>query len=227
MNEPFDDLNPLEPAEHAAQLAAVLERSVGVSSAVDLGTGNGRVAIPLSLHTGSSVLAVDRDPSVFAHAGWVEAAAVEHLEEDFLGTDSNWYRRGPFELALCLGNTLSLLLEHQQLDMLFGRLDEALLPGGSFLVDDFPVWGWEAVQAGDWPSGVNEDGSAQILWVPGEPIFAFRTGAEVAPDSDQLHPEERLLRLWSLSELRFLAERRGLRGPFHHSEGHLLEFRRP
>ena len=137
MNEHLDDLHPLEPGEHAAQLEAVLERSRAVTRVVDLGAGIGRVSIPLSLRTECSVLAVDNDPSVFAHQAWGEADEVDRLEEDLLAADANWHRRGPFDLALCLGNTVSLFLEHQQLETLLGRLAEALAPGGRFLMDDF------------------------------------------------------------------------------------------
>lgn len=227
MNDPLDDLHPLDPEEHEQQLVGVLEGLSDGSRVVDLGAGIGRLACPLTARTGCRLLAVDDDPAVLARPEWDQAGRVEFLVEDLLDPEADWYRRGPFDLALCLGNTLALFHDHQQVSTLFARLAESLVPGGRFLIDDFPVWGWDAVHAGDWPSGLNEDGSAQIAWVPGEPLFVFRTGEGVDPESESPVPGERLLRLWSLSELGHLARLHGLEGPEHRPEHHLLGFQRP
>lgn len=227
MNELLDDLHPLDPNEHEQQLAGVLEGLSSTSQVVDLGAGIGRLACPLTVRSGCRLLAVDDDPTVLARPEWKQAGRVEFLEEDLLHPEANWHRRGPFDLALCLGNTLALFHDHQQISILFGRLASSLAPGGRFLIDDFPAWGWEAVHAGDWPSGLNDDGSAQIAWVPGEPVFVFRTGEGVDPESEIPVPGERLLRLWSLSELGYLARLNGLEGPQHRPGHHLLDFHRP
>lgn len=227
MSGDLDDLHPLEPEEHRSQLAAVLEHAADHDRAVDLGTGLGRIARPLAANGACSVLAVDLDPRVLADPVWADAHGVERLEEDFLAEDATWHRRGPFGIASCLGNTLALLTGHDQLARLFDRAAEALRPGGRLLVDDFPVWGWAAVQAGEWPSGLSEDGEAQIVWHPGEPLFAFRSGTAVRAEEPLPLPGERLLRLWSLSELMHFASASGLEGPFHRSDHHMLTFRRP
>lgn len=224
MSDFLDDLHPLDPDEHEQQLEGVLEHVSSTSRVVDLGAGIGRLACPLTVRSGCQLLAVDEDPSVLARTEWKEAGSVEFLVEDLLGPGATWHRRGPFDLALCLGNTLALFNDHQLVSTLFERLATALSPGGRFLIDDFPVWGWDAVHAGDWPSGISEDGTAQIVWVPGEPAFAFRTGEGVDPESDHPVPGERQLRLWSLSELGDLARRKGLKGPEHHPRQHLLDF---
>ena len=225
MTELHDDLHPLDPSEHAAQLAGVLALMPDDARVVDLGSGVGRIAGPLA-GSGREVLAVDSDPTALRHERWSEQPGIEPLEEDFLSPDATWQQRGPFDSAVCLGNTLSLILGHEDLACLFERVATSLDAGGSLLVDDFPIWGWDAVHAGDWPSGVSEDGSAQIIWCPGDPIFAFRTGSSVDPESDCLRPGERGLRLWSLSELDFLAGQGGLAAAVHHPEQHLLRFDR-
>ncbi|MDG2031376.1 MAG: class I SAM-dependent methyltransferase [Phycisphaerales bacterium] len=224
MSDPLDDLHPLDPEDHEQQLEGVLELVASTSRVVDLGAGIGRVARPLAARSGCRLLAVDEDSEVLGRPEWKDAAGVELLVEDLLDQEATWHHRGPFELALCLGNTLALFNHHQLISDLFERLATALSPGGRFLIDDFPVWGWDAVHAGEWPSGLSEDGSAQIVWVPGEPVFAFRTGDAVDPNADSPAPGERLLRLWSLSELEYFARKAGLRGPDHHPDHHLLAF---
>lgn len=226
MNDELSDLNPLDPEEHARQLAGVLELATVPSRIVDLGAGSGRMAVPLA-NAGASVLAVDLDPAVFESDDWSLGEGVTPLVEDILASEATWHQQGLFQTALCVGNTLALFTRHQELALLFRRITASLEPGGCFLVDDFPLWGWEAVQAGDWPSGLSEDGSAQIVWRPGEPIFAFRTGSAVDQGSRQLEPSDRPLRLWSISELDFLADATGLTAPTVHADHHLIEFRRP
>lgn len=220
-----DDLQPLDPREGTAQLAQVRALVAPSARVVDLGAGSGRIARPLA-QAGCEVLAVESDPSALANGAWTRERGIEPLEEDALQTGATWFTRGPFDAALCLGNTLSLFLRNEQLELLFARIASALRSGGLLLIDDFPIWGWEAVDAGEWPSGISEDAEAQLIWVPGEPIFAFRRGAEVDPDSDHPLPGERLLRLWSLSELTLLAREHGLSAPLHRPEGLLIQFER-
>ena len=59
-----DDWLPVDDAEHARQVAALraLVRESGVRSALDLGCGDGRVAIEAA-RDGVRVLGVDRDPA--------------------------------------------------------------------------------------------------------------------------------------------------------------------
>ena len=119
---------------------------------------------------------------------------------------------------------MALILDHEEMVDFFRRVGDALQGGGVFLMDDFPVWGWNAVQAGDWSAGISADGTEQLLWLPGEPIFAYRRGQAVDPEAPEVLETDRLLRLWSVSELRFLAERAGFLPPRHDPGGLMLIF---
>ena len=154
--EAYREVLALDPEDHARQLEGVLELATVPSRIVDLGAGFGRVAVPLA-KAGASVLAVDLDPVVFESGDWSREEGVTTLVEDMLARDATWHQQGLFQAGLCLGNTLALFTRHQELERLFRRIAASLQPGGCFLVDDFPVWGWEAVQAGDWPAGLSED----------------------------------------------------------------------
>ncbi len=225
MSELQNDQHPLDPTDHVAQLEGVLQNVSATDRVVDLGAGLGRIALPLA-EAGCEVVAVDDDPTVLAPDGWVGHPSITPLVEDMLGPDATWHQEGRYDVALCLGNTLALLLAHHDLDLLFERVASCLTDEGFLLVDDFPLWAWEAVHAGDWPTGVSEDGQAQILWLPGEPAFAFRTGSDVDPSAEVPDEGERLLRLWSLSELTHLSRNHGLGVPSHHPEPNLLQFDR-
>ena len=225
MSEVHDDQHPLDPTDHVAQLEGVLQRVSTSDRVVDLGAGLGRIGRPLA-ECGCEVVAVDHDPGVLAAGGWVDHPSVRPIVEDMLAPEATWHREGPYDVALCLGNTLALLLAHHDLDRLFERIASCLTDSGVLLVDDFPLWAWESVHAGDWPTGVSEDGQAQILWLPGEPAFAFRTGDAVDPAAEVPDEEERLLRLWSMSELGHLSRNHGLGAPTHHPEPNLLQFDR-
>ena len=225
MRDVIDDLRVFDPTDEAAQLQSVLRLVSTGASVVDLGAGGGRIARPLA-ESGRSVLAVDHSNDALALNSWSDRDGIEPLHEDFLASSSTWQSRGPFEVALCLGNTAALVLEHETMRALFERVSRSLRPDGVFLLDDFPVWGWEAVHAGDWPTGVSEDGSSQLVWVPGEPVFAFRRDQEVDPNTPEIVAGDRLLRLWSLSELSFLANMSGFQPPRHDPAGLMLIFER-
>lgn len=225
MNDAINDFRVFDPVDAAAQLASVTRLMPGGARVVDLGAGGGRLALPLAAG-GRSVLAVDRDEGALGHNGWSDGPRIEPLVEDFLAPGATWASQGPFEGALCLGNTAALILEHESMRVLFERVGRALAADGVFLIDDFPVWGWEAVHAGEWPAGVSEDGTAQLVWVPGEPVFAFRRNDDVDPGTPDVVVGDRLLRLWSLSELGFLANMSGFRPPRHDPAGLVLIFER-
>ena len=99
MNDELSDLNPLDPEEHARQLAGVLELATVPSRIVDLGAGSGRMAVPLA-NAGASVLAVDLDPVVFESDDWSRGEGVTPLVEDILAPEGTWHQQGFFQAAL-------------------------------------------------------------------------------------------------------------------------------
>lgn len=225
MSSRQEDYAPYEPEDAKAQLEAVSRLLERGSRVVDLGAGNGRVALPLAAG-GRSVLAVDNDPDALGNKEWEEGHRLEILEEDFLGDSASWMSHAPFDGGLCLGNTLALFLEPRPVALLFERVAGVLEQGGLFLVDDFPVWGWDAVDAGDWQSGTSADGLEQMAWIPGKPLFAYKRGSAVDPAVVEVMPDDRLLRLWSLPELDGIAGNHGFKPARHDPEGLLLIFER-
>ena len=129
MRDVIDDLRVFDPTDEAAQLQSVLRLVSTGASVVDLGAGGGRIARPLA-ESGRSVLAVDHSNDALALNSWSERDGIEPLHEDFLAPSSTWQSRGPFEVALCLGNTAALVLEHETMRALFERVSRSLRPDG-------------------------------------------------------------------------------------------------
>lgn len=224
-----DDYCPLDDDTALMQLEAVLERFAGADGwIVDLGCGDGRLALPLA-RAGARVLAIDHDPEALAAIEQRRSseslsgelvtmkADLQHLTADLIRE----HTLGTIEGALCLGHTFMLL--HDPLDALnLLRVIRSLLGEGGFLaVDDFPVDLWYEVSEGNWQSGIAEmeaaDGSGtelwQMVWKPGDPVIALRRGEEVDADEIEILPSDRLHRLYSMGELRLLAACSGFGEP--------------
>ncbi len=205
------DQHPLDEDETLAQVAGVAARlAAGPGRVLDLGCGTGRVAGMLAA-AGHDVTGIDREPDHrarflevvgdrgrFERLDFTEAAGLQGLPP------------GPFDAILLLGNTLTTVRSPVVLRDLFRAVAARLDPEGIFVYDDFPFTGWSELTAGNWGDGISEDGSMQMLWVPGEPEFVMRTGSEVDDRDLEPRPEERVLRLWSMSELNDAAFEAGL-----------------
>ena len=152
------------------------------------------------------------------------ASQIEHLREDFLGSDPEWIAHGPFDLVCCLGNTLNLVLDTAMITRFFAFAYRAAASCGQLICDDVPFWGHELRDPEHWPNGLSPDGREQLAWMPEEALFAYRTGAEVDPSRLQPHPGERLLRLWSVAELNEIALGEGWSPAIHHEEGLIMSF---
>ena len=216
---PEGDFEVYDTEDSAAQISAVLNTFEPSQRVIDLGAGRGRIALPLARH-GVEVLAVDQDVQALAHSAWTEHERVECLHEDFLSPHASWFDQGPFDGVLCLGNTLNLVNDADHALEVFQRAFRALSSGGSFLIDDFPVWGPDMIRT-EWPLGISPDGTQQVVWSSGGRSFAYRTGPAV--DSKQRFPgsEERLLRAWTIDELEKMASQSGF-GPSRHDEAALM-----
>lgn len=219
-----DDWRPLEPDEDARQIDALLALlSERPRRVLDLGAGDGRAGAPLR-RAGHAVEAIDIDPEAVRRC---RERGLTAREGDMLNASLDLRVGGaPPEAALLLGHTFLLVHDPLEALALLRRLSRALAPEGVILLDDFCEALWEEVHTGAWRTGVSEDGSMQMVWAPGEPVFALRRGDAVDPEDDHPRPGERLFRLWSLGELRLLAACAGLEGPENDLSGVLLILRK-
>lgn len=226
MSEPVPgDWLPLEPDEHARQIDALLALlGAAPRRVLDLGAGDGRVALPLA-EAGHIVEAVDIDPAAVARCA--ERGLVARLGDFRDPALPLAVRAEAPDAALLLGHTFLLLDDPLDALALLRRLARALAPGAVVALDDWCDDLWGEVHSGAWQEGVSEDGAMQILWAPGEPVFALREGAAVDPDDWTIHPGERRMRLYSRADLRLLAACAGLLWTENEAGAGLLVLRRP
>lgn len=218
----LDQDEPLEPQEHLQQVAALREMLPHSACRVlDLGCGAGRTLVPL-VTDGHQVIGVDRDPAALdrcRRALGDAAASTVLINGDMLQFSEPIWRdpsRGitahaPYDAVCCLGNTLMMVTDLAQGAALFRGVARVLVEGGCFVIDDFPRTMWRELTEGNWLEGISEDGSMQMIWRPGESIFALRMGDDVRPDDWSMHADEPVYRLWDYGILDFLAAQAGLR----------------
>lgn len=220
------DQSPYDEHESAVQaegLRALLPKGARV---LDLGCGTGRVVSLLiqgGVETDLQLLGLDSDAGM--RTPYLEATAGRgrFVVGDLF--DPSRLPEGPFDLVLALGNLLMLVREPRQLRTFLHAIHERLAPGGALVIDDFAEGGWAELASGRWADGIDETGSMQMVWLPGDPEFVVRMGAEVDPASPEPRPGERVLRLWSRRELDDAAELAGFGEAEIRSE-HLLAVHR-
>lgn len=221
---PEEDFEVYDSEDSEAQISGVLDHFKPSQRVIDLGAGRGRITLPLLDH-GVEVLAVDQDPHALAHSCWNEHDGVERLMEDFLSPTATWFERGSFDGVVCLGNTLNLVHDEARALELFHRVFSVLSVGGSFLIDDFPIWGPEMIRT-QWPLGISPDGAQQVVWSSSGRSFAYRTGMEVDSQRRFPKPGERLLRAWTIDEVEKMASRSGFEASEHHENALMIHFAR-
>jgi SAM-dependent methyltransferase len=221
-HENHDQL-PYDLEETMLQVAGLVEllpdRQVRV---LDVGCGAGRIAGPLLRGVGPErveLVGMDIDPAV-------EADFLAATEGDAIFTtgdlvDEASLPEGPFDLVLVLGNLLMTVREPGILRSSFSSIRARLRPGGCLVLDDFAEGGWSEIASGRWADGVDDTGSVQMVWLPGDPEFVVRMGSDVDPGSSTPAAGERVLRLWSRRELDDAASMAELSGG-RHDPDHLL-----
>ncbi len=212
MDDVQADWFPLDDAQHQAQVAG-LTQLLQAGPILDLGCGDGRTLVPLA-RAGLEVVGVDHDDFALAmcRQGLGEQQATL-IEADLLADDWPAQVGGPFQAAVCLGNTFMLIHDVAAAVRLLKQVRGVLVPGGALYLDHFCDEMWREVAEGFWQEGVSEDGSMQLLWGPGENVIALRYGEAVDETADVIQPGDRLFRLWTRGELQLLAELSGLAPP--------------
>lgn len=228
MTEP-DDWSPLDPADHARQIDALLARLGALSRpalVIDLGAGGGRVAGPLA-DAGHRVLAIDDDPAALDACA---VAGARTRRADLLDPAAPLdHPDGPADAVLCLGNTLALVHDVERAVTLLGRAARATGPGGWFAIDALAPT-WEDVASGAWREGCSEAGDLQLVWAASDAVIVLRPLAADADPADAdwtVRPDDRPLRLWSMGALRLLAIASGWGAPREIAAEHLTVFDRP
>ncbi len=211
------DQAPYDEEETAAQVEVVLEHLPETGARVlDLGCGAGRIGGPLS-RAGHEVIGVDVES---AHESAFLAATGDRgrfVVGDLVGPHPTV--EGGFDAVLLLGNVLMTVREPAVLRAVFAAVESVLASDGVVIADDFPEAGWDEIGAGRWADGLDESGTMQMVWLPGDPEFVVRLGDEVDPDRPTPGPEERILRLWSRRELDDAAGFTGLGRARHRPDG--------
>jgi SAM-dependent methyltransferase len=192
---------------------------------LDLGCGDGRALVELA-KAGHRMIGVDRDP-----AGLVRClsalersrASADLIEADFTDPNLSFPR---CDAVLCLGNTFMLMTDVNAAVDLLKRVRRALKPGGFFAIDDIPRDCRPELTEGNWLSGVSKDGRMQLVWKPGDSVFAIRRGRKVNRRSWTPQRGDRLLRMWDEASLTLAARLAGLSAPERPASAGLLLLRR-
>lgn len=104
-----------------------LRRAPG-NRVLDMACGTGPHALFFAEH-GAKVTAIDFSESMLAYARQHRA----HADITYKQGDIRAITGGPYDLALCLGNSLCLLNTKEELNAAFGSVFKALFPGGIFI----------------------------------------------------------------------------------------------
>lgn len=211
--------------EHRAQLDALLALTGPTDTILDIGSGDGRLAIPLA-DSGRRIIALDHDAGALAALPTSARLIPHHTDaldasRALLPSDASI---ACIDAAICMGHTFMLFHDVRAARALLTRVRDLLAPGGRVIIDHFPLALWPEVAEGYWVTGLSEDGAQQLIWAEADNVFALRDGDAVAPEDWTISAGDTLHRLWSMGELTLLAEASGYAEPRPDSSGVLLVF---
>jgi len=176
---------------------------------IDLACGTGLHALFFA-ERGAAVTAVDLSPDMVAHASRVRRHdGIVYRVEDMRNVTG-----GPWDLILCLGNSLSLLASEQDLAAMFAHLSGQLAPGGLMLTQTLnyaapqaaqPRHRIEEVTAGD-----TTVTAVKSLVPRGNRTLLSLTFFATQRDAVDTVAEAAVLRNWSIEELCRAIEQAGL-----------------
>lgn len=213
------DQAPYDEAQTEAQVAAIatiLASRGGDARVLDLGCGRGRIGGPLA-RLGMDLMGVDSDSN--HRDAYLEAVGSSGRFEigDLAGPHPTV--DGGYDAVLLLGNVVMTIREPAVLRRVLAAVTAVLATDGVVVMDDFAEGGWEEIASGRWADGIDDSGTMQMVWLPGDPEFVVRSDDEVDPDRTTPGEGERVLRLWSRRELDDAAGFAGLGPARHDPEG--------
>jgi SAM-dependent methyltransferase len=140
--------------------------------ALDLGCGSGFQSIPLA-QLGFRVLALDLSPTLLAELDARKGnLPVETIHDDLLHFSR--HLRGPAELCVCMGDTLTHLDSCMTITKLFRQVSDCLPPGGTFILTFRDL-------------SVELTGLDRFLSLRSEPTKIFTCYLEYEADSVKVH----------------------------------------
>ena len=221
----MSDWLPMEEAQSQLQIKSILEL-LGDSpkSIIDVGCGDGRLLLPLSV-AGHDVTGIDIDAdAVSACARKLAEADLDAtlIDGDVLDVMKDCQRA---DAILICGQTLMLFADIDEAVELLTCCKEQLSEHGMLIIDDLPNDLWGELTQGRWMEGVNEEGTMQLVWAKDDACFAIREGEDVQQDEWGLTEQDRPLRLWTMGSLRLIAQCAGLSAPEVQVEGAVLVIR--
>lgn len=190
----------------AAIVAHMKEFHAPVGPILDIGCGSGRHVRALR-EKKHDCHGIDIDQRMIDRA---QQQDPKHRAQYHCADASLWTSEQRYAVCSLLNRSLVCFHSHQQATGLFASVAQHLLPGGLFIIDNCCTPLWMQVKEGLFADGISEDGSEQMIFLPGENRFAWRRGDEVDPENWQINDHERLYRLWSLNELMLAAAGAGL-----------------
>ncbi len=183
---------------------------VPVPHVLDLACGTGIHALFFAEH-GAQVTACDLSPEMVHRA----QAARPHPRIVYEVADMRTPPPGPFGLALCLGNSLSLLPGHDDVQTCFKNTAAALVPGGHLLLQLLNYANPALCQPRQRTETARFDGGevfARKTFTPGGDHTALQLEYTVkrSGEPDLVTEETVQLRHWSLEDLQSAAHNAGL-----------------
>jgi len=171
---------------------------------LDIGCGDGRLLLPIAL-AGHEVTGIDIDEKAISAC----AAACAKADVDATLIDGSAFdllpSLEPVDAIVCCGNTFMLFADIEEGVELLTLCKTSLRGEGIVIIDDIPSDLWPELIEGRWCNGVNEEATLQLVWSKNDGVFAIREGDQVQKDNWELGEDDRLLRLWTMGELRLAA----------------------